>query len=586
MSILFKYKKISIFLLSFIALFFCFFLLIQQYKKPVQTNNDNIELVSKLDSIIKTDANQVDLLLNNLLSKSDALTSKEDLTYLYVYKIQQLLINNKIDSIPFYINKVVGYSNDFANNDLTTKVNTSLAKYYSLINDSPTSLKHALKALTTVDNLEVEIDLNNIIGIIYFELNDFEKSIEYFENSHLIALKLNDEKRLAVAKGNIGGVYLLKSDFNEASIFLQKSRQYFEKNKDTVNLVKINTTISKLALKEKNLKDAKYFLDEAERLSKKMDNDVLKALVDQHYGNFYLDTKEFVKAEKVYKEAYILSKQNNIQRSQLSALSGLRDVNSALNNFKKSAEIQNLYYQLRDSIYGVSTRKKIDEVVWLDKLEEKHSENKNLQHQFQLEKQKKTILIVLYSTIIISILIFMWFLYSNYKKNLHISKLSNDQLKSKVVLEQKLKENQENLYKQEIEKKNQELIALNLLILSKNKIFNEIESIVENNNEEKIVYELKNKVKSNRIQEKDWNKFRDIFEKMHPSFYITIAENFPQLSKTEIRICSYIKIELPKSEICTIMNITHNSLITSRYRIRKKLNLNSDDDLDEIIKSW
>ena len=90
----------------------------------------------------------------------------------------------------------------------------------------------------------------------------------------------------------------------------------------------------------------------------------------------------------------------------------------------------------------------------------------------------------------------------------------------------------------------------------------------------------------NKIQEKDWIKFKEIFEKMHPSFYLNIEKNYPQLSKTEVRICSYIKIDLPKSEICTIMNINHNSLITSRYRIRKKLNLKSNDDLDEIIKSW
>ena len=543
-------------------------------------------MVIKLDSMFEIQSDEITKYIDSLLFEKYNRNNNEDLAYLYSYKIKNLLISNNLDSIPFFIDKAATYSNEYINEDLKTKLNINLSKYYFIVNDYPSSLKYSLKALSKVEKLMEKMELFNIIATIYFELNDLDISLEYFKKSYIIADKIGDNKRLAISNGNMGAIYLLNSEYEKANDLLEQSNKYFEIQKDTINIIKIYTTRSKLALKEGNLDKAKFFLEKARNLSIVLNNELLNSLVNQHYGNYYLEMNDLVNAERMFKEAYTLSKKDNILRSQLNALSGLRDVKLLLSDYKNSAEVQNLYYQLKDSIYGASIRHKIDEVVWLAKLEEKHDENKLLHSKFELEKQKKRILITLYSTIVITILIFVWFLYSNNKKNLKISKLLNNQLQSKVILEKKMKEKQEDLHRQEIEKKNQELIALNLMILSKNKIFNEIEDIVETSNEDKIISELRKKVRLNKIQEKDWIKFKEIFEKMHPSFYLNIEKNYPQLSKTEVRICSYIKIDLPKSEICTIMNINHNSLITSRYRIRKKLNLKSNDDLDEIIKSW
>jgi len=574
------YWAVIILFLSILTFFF--------WQHLFQQHNTDLEqdtsLVYGVDSLLKVDHSEI---RGEVLPLDKLNLTPEDLAYMYIKRMSSLIANNQTDSIGYYANKALIYTRGIENDDLQIKLHYNLGKYYSLIGDYSTSLSYVLKGLSFVkDDDESQIDLYNSLGAIYFELNEYNDAITYFSKSLDVATKVNDSKRIAVANGNLGGTYLIQQDYSKADSFLRSAILYFEKEKDTLNVIRLYTTRSKLALQEKKFTEANTYLERANTLNVNNKKDVLTGLVYQHYGNLYLAQKQYKLAEEYYEKALAVSNVKKIPRDQLNALYGLKELSIAVDDFKKAFMQQELYYQLRDSIYGAETRQKIEEIKWSEELEEQRVKNKLLQGEYEIEKQKKNILTILYFIIILSIAIFVILLSLNYKKTLRISKLTNEQLHEKFLLEQKMKKIQEEQFQQELEKKNQELIALNILVLAKNKIFNEIEDIVDKENQEEVVNELKKKVKSNKNQEKDWNKFKEIFEKMHPSFYQTIDEKYPQLSRTEIRICSYIKIALSKKEICAMMNISHSSLITSRYRIRKKLNLDNKDDLDEFVRSW
>ena len=74
-------------------------------------------------------------------------------------------------------------------------------------------------------------------------------------------------------------------------------------------------------------------------------------------------------------------------------------------------------------------------------------------------------------------------------------------------------------------------------------------------------------------------------DKLSDSFYSQLNSDFPDLSKTEKRLCSLIRLKIESRNIATIQNITLGSLNTSRYRLRKKLNLAKDVDLDGFIQN-
>jgi hypothetical protein len=74
-------------------------------------------------------------------------------------------------------------------------------------------------------------------------------------------------------------------------------------------------------------------------------------------------------------------------------------------------------------------------------------------------------------------------------------------------------------------------------------------------------------------------------DEVSDSFYKKLKFDFPKLSKTDIRLCSLIRLKIDSHEIATLQNITQSSLNTSRYRLRKKLRLTETEKLDDFIQS-
>ena len=91
---------------------------------------------------------------------------------------------------------------------------------------------------------------------------------------------------------------------------------------------------------------------------------------------------------------------------------------------------------------------------------------------------------------------------------------------------------------------------------------------------------------ANKINvDSDTQDFFERLDKLSHTFYSKLTHSYPNLSKNEIRLCSLIRLKIESRSIATLQNITLASLNTSRYRLRKKLNLSEDVDLDFFIQN-
>lgn len=101
--------------------------------------------------------------------------------------------------------------------------------------------------------------------------------------------------------------------------------------------------------------------------------------------------------------------------------------------------------------------------------------------------------------------------------------------------------------------------------------------IPENNAED-------NKKLVNLVKE-DINTFYIEFEKNYPSFQVILKEKYPELNLSDINFCSLIKMKFDIKQIATYTNTTLRSVESRRYRIRKKMQLQGQDDLYIIISN-
>lgn len=66
-----------------------------------------------------------------------------------------------------------------------------------------------------------------------------------------------------------------------------------------------------------------------------------------------------------------------------------------------------------------------------------------------------------------------------------------------------------------------------------------------------------------------WNDFDRYFESINKNFYTRLKQAHPEISANDLKICALIKLNLSIKEMSTILNISPDSVKTSRYRLRK-----------------
>ena len=59
----------------------------------------------------------------------------------------------------------------------------------------------------------------------------------------------------------------------------------------------------------------------------------------------------------------------------------------------------------------------------------------------------------------------------------------------------------------------------------------------------------------------EWNQFKVHFEKVNPDFFENLQKEFPELSKSDLKVLAYIKINLSTKEIAQMLNISVSAVL-------------------------
>jgi DNA-binding CsgD family transcriptional regulator len=73
------------------------------------------------------------------------------------------------------------------------------------------------------------------------------------------------------------------------------------------------------------------------------------------------------------------------------------------------------------------------------------------------------------------------------------------------------------------------------------------------------------------------------FDEVHGDFMSRFKSRFPDLSPQEIKLSAYLRMNLSSKEIANLMNITIRGVEIARYRLRKKIQLERSENLQEFI---
>jgi DNA-binding response OmpR family regulator len=96
-----------------------------------------------------------------------------------------------------------------------------------------------------------------------------------------------------------------------------------------------------------------------------------------------------------------------------------------------------------------------------------------------------------------------------------------------------------------------------------------------------VIRQLKSSEKN-----QSWDDFQTQFKRVHPEFSKNLLNAFPTISPEEVKLCHLLRLNLNSKEIAAITFKNAQSIDIARYRLRKKFNLEKDENLIAFLSKF
>lgn len=143
-----------------------------------------------------------------------------------------------------------------------------------------------------------------------------------------------------------------------------------------------------------------------------------------------------------------------------------------------------------------------------------------------------------------------------------------------------------------LETKRQELINLALSIEDQRSFLEKIGSVValvqKKNSDPEVEHGLKSlsaMISQRMTFNRDMEAFNGQVEQIHKDFQAKLDSVFPGLTDLEKKLATLLRLNLSTKEIAALLNISPKSAETARYRLRKRLNIQSGENLNQFINN-
>ena len=443
---------------------------------------------------------------------------------------------------------------------------------------------------------DMQVNALNAMGILYKDMLSYDKAIECYLEAYQMASKLPDKKYEIGPLNNIGQLYYLNNNIDKASEYFDRAYDIAVARKDNFAVMQLLCNQVVVSNQKGNLKQSeKYLLIAMKKIKQLPENPYIGHIKGVKAEYLYLK-KEYRLAEQLVLEVsnqnmgldpiletecmFLLSKIYHQKKNYSQAISYAKDALRNSLDILKTIEIythlSTLYRATHSSSFAMQYQDSA--MIMKDSLLQLNGMNQILRGQIQFElnnlekemaetkaKQKRNQLVLVF-IIVFTITLFLLILY--------IRSIKNKQLKEQqrlALLELKMSEN-------EIEQKNKQLVSKTLFQLSKNELMEEIIHTLSHIPKQSEIPELHTVIQKLKAQMKepantDWNSFLTYFEQSNPAFLAVLKKKHPALSTKDIRLSSYIYLNLDTKEISKLLNITPDHCKKKKRYLAQKLGI-------------
>ena len=517
------------------------------------------------------------------LSKKISLAKTDSIKIFYTYKLASKVSKynyEKANEILNDILKIIEISNKNTEYFLTYKARVysriaSLQSNFGNYNEALAFNFKSLKILTQLNNTSRVSTIYNNLGMLYNRMKNYEKAVEYFYKAIALRKDFKDKSRVAKTYNTLGVTFFYQKQYDSARVYYLKAK----KNHSSIaGKAKANMNLATLYYVTENKQKAIDVFEENLKIFKTLNQQNSTSITLRNLAKGYSDIGNNDKALKYINEALNLVKTIN-KKNTLPEIYLLKStIEENLNNKTQALRDYKLYKIYSDSIYNLRKEKEIANIELNHKLDKEKlifsNEKEALIIQAKNQKRKTLLYIILFILSMTGIVLLIFSLFNR-------KKLSNERIKKEELERKLLDEKLKNATYQtkKVVADNKMRIQFKKELLKKLKTLKGI-NYRENPNFQSLINDIQIQIST----ESKFDYLGENIEGFNENFHQMLSDKFPKLTKSEREICALMRIDLSLKEITIIRNISISSIKSFRYRIRKKMNVSKEIDLDSYIQ--
>lgn len=360
----------------------------------------------------------------------------------------------------------------------------------------------------------------NTLALCYQNLKQYDSAAIWYNKSYEAAIAFNDSTYMALAQGNLGFTYYLQQQYDKALTLLEADYTGSIRAGQTESAMNAAVTIAAIHIKKGQLQQADRYMDLSREFVYSSRHPILMM-------NWYENRYNLAKAKADFKNISLFADSLLVYQDSVAAMRDRKAYNQA--------------------VLKLETEKHMNEVAQLE------------------QKRKQQILMrnsLIAGLVLLTLIALLW--------------LNRQLLKRKKEKE---------LTQQQLVFAEQELIGYTRQLKEKNDL---VEQLRDEINKENLLTDREGNInrllEATIVTEDDWKKFRQLFEKVYPGFFIRLKEKMPDLSPADTRLLALTKLQLPPKDMASMLGVSYDAVKKARQRLRRKINLPEEGTLEELVE--
>lgn len=451
------------------------------------------------------------------------------------------------------------------------------ARYLSDYDQSATYRFEAMAIWQAIGDSNLIASELSAIGILYYFQDEFDKALEQFKICNAYWRGTNDSSSLGFCTTLLALANFELGHHDESIAWSLESLAIREAIGDIRGQGESLNNLSLAHMSLEHWEEALGYLEKALKLLEQAQDYRQRPILLANMGAAKLSLGDTEAAISYFRQSLAYAQEDNNKGSVHNAYKKIHRAFAKANQYDSAYHYYRLYTVMNDSLYSEEKSRAVSELSIQYESAQKEQENALLRQEAENRKQQQLVVALSLGGGLLVLLLIVILLMQRIKRSRQVFTAQQQLTEAKLINAQ-----------QELDYHRNKLSDYTRNLLEKNRLLEQLQQDLATQQDAKPNHQetIPNLLEIKILTDADWDDFKRLFENVHTGFHARLRQKHHDLSEGEQRLFLLLRLNLNTKEIANILGVAPDSVKKARYRLRKKLSLREEDNLQAVVASF